>query len=270
MSDLLPRFKARWEQALAEFDKQEFGRFAPFIKLKADCAKEGFQPCSSQACTRKVLKLSEFNADGKGRKLTRCTHCHHGAGAMAASEASKQAGKRQAEAVAEAGPKFSAIQVENDAREYLSAMLAALSDEAKRLLLAATPEFRTADAGARPLASEDDAWLPIQIKADGPYHDDGKKTPKPNDTSQHGGAAQFGHCANEGYAGMLMVFVKTRLNKEGNLVRTIWAIPWRADMKDHQAENESNHLGQKNLNITPLSDVGVLADLILSQPASLA
>ena len=147
MSDLLPRFKARWEQALAEFDKQEFGRFAPFIKLKADCAKEGFQPCSSQACTRKVLKLSEFNADGKGRKLTRCTHCHHGAGAKAATEASKQAGKRQAEAVAEAGPKFSAIQVENDAREYLSAMLAALSDEAKRLLLAATPEFRTADAG---------------------------------------------------------------------------------------------------------------------------
>ena len=69
---------------------------------------------------------------------------------------------------------------------------------------------------------------------------------------------------------MLMVFVKTRLNKEGNLVRTIWAIPWRADMKDHQAENESNLLGQKNLNITPLSDVGVLADLILSQPASLA
>ena len=163
MSDVPQRFKDSWKEVLVEFNKQrhymQLASMPSFKELKVECKEEDFQPCSSLTCPFMVLPLSGLYNKGDG-KQSRCTHCHNGVGLKAVVEASKQA-------VAEAGPRFSNSETENEAREWLTSMLKALPDEAKRLLLTATPEFRTADAGARELGSEADAWWPILLRRRG-------------------------------------------------------------------------------------------------------
>jgi hypothetical protein len=191
------------------------GTMPEFERLAEECAPFGLKPCSALTCRAPIKPLSEFGKHSKaknGRKAA-CRGCCNDPAAAAASRKRKL---DVGEAVAAKATRFSAIGVEDEAREWLLPLLEALGLEAR-----ATLEFRLADLAARRPDWPTDAWIPIQLKSDGVFKKDG--TVKPNDRShgeKGGGRGAFHSCT--GYAGMLVVFVKSRRAEAGGTARSVW------------------------------------------------
>ena len=120
------------------------------------------------------------------------------------------------------------------------------------------PELRHADFAVRFQHWPEHLYLPVQLKASGPYKTGGILFP--NDSLQDyrrdgeiqrvGGRASFGQCS--GYDGLAMMFVKTRM-EAGHTYRTLWWA-WGEQVtpgsKTHVDENPNGILG--NIDPKPL------------------
>jgi hypothetical protein len=241
MSDVVPGFTERWHGIVADDKIKSLGASPAFKALRADCAKHKpkLKPCSSRACLCPIKPLAEFNKQTKmndGLQPT-CRDCAHG---PAAAHASEQRKMEYREALEVAKTNAPAFMVEDEAREWLLGELRERGVDA-----VATLEFRKADVAVRLPSWPAGLWLRVQLKADGAYKENGK-TPKPKEWSRKGGgAAYFSHC--DGYDGLLMVFVKSRLDADGETVaRSVWVCNGGDDVGSDQANENSNGTLGKN------------------------
>ncbi|MDA9603531.1 hypothetical protein N9S30_00085 [bacterium] len=228
-------FEARWKSIKDDAwgKSLTLGRVQAFKKLNSDLVDMGLKACTSWDCRHPIKQMSQFFKHGDGLYLD-CKPCSNGDGKRARLAASERARMAVANAVAADDDKFSRIDVENVASDWLIAEMATRGIE-----LPKTGEFRTADNGARPVGSTEDSWLQVQLKANGPFKNDGK-TPLPNDRLFGSGRAGFSACT--GYIGMLMIFVKTRINADGDRVYSVWTCD--SDItNDHPSENADGTLG---------------------------
>ncbi|MDA9603517.1 hypothetical protein N9S30_00015 [bacterium] len=218
--------------------RSDLGKVSAFKKLQADLAELDLKACTSWVCPHPILSTSQFHKKNDCLQ-PRCKPCDSGEGKRARVAAGKRANMAVANAVAASDDKFLTFDVENVASDWLIPEMATRGIE-----LPKTNEFRTADNGARLAGSTDDSWLQVQLKANGPFSDDGT-TPLPNDRLQPrdgGGRALFSHCT--GYADMLMIFVKTRIaDAEGNRNYTAWACNGSDMTTDHPVEHTDGTLG---------------------------
>jgi len=216
------RLKSIKEEAWGKYT--QLGYNTEFKKLQAELKELDLKACSSWACLHPIQSTTQFVKDRSNCKL-----CHHGEGERARVAAGKRAKMAVSNAVAEEDDKFSRVDIENVASDWLILEMATRGIE-----LPMNGEFRTADNGARLVGSTEDSWLQVQLKANGPFKKDGK-TPIPNDRSEDG-IAKFSQCT--GYAGMLMIFAKTRIaDADGKRVYTVWA----CDGADMTKEKPSEH-----------------------------
>eukprot|EP00966_Prymnesium_polylepis_P026045 600331-Prymnesium_polylepis.1 len=243
------------------------GTMPEFKVLNEECAPFGLKPCSSLTCRVPIKLLSEFHKDSKAKDGLQCAcrDCRKDPAAMAA--ASKKRKLDLGDAVEAKAARFSSIDVEDEAREWLLPLLNALGLEAR-----ATLEFRLADLAARRSDWPTDAWIPIQLKSDGVFKKDG--TMNPNDRShgeKGGGRGEFNKCT--GYAGMLVVFVKSRLTEGGGTARSVWVCDGGEIDKPNMVEHMDGTLGQRCI---PLVDgaagdtglaAGVAAAIDAADPA---
>ena len=210
-----------------------------FKKLQAELKELDLKACSSWSCLLPIQHTTQFYKMGDGLQ-PQCKLCTNGEGRRASAAAGKRANMAVANAVAADEDKKSSIDVENVASDWLILKMATRGIE-----LPKNGEFRTADNGARLVGSMEDWWLQVQIKANGPYKKDGK-TPFPNDRSHDGGRAHFAHC--KGYAGMLMIFAKTRIaDADGKRVYTVWACDGSDMTNDHPGEHTNGTLGSDSI-----------------------
>jgi len=230
--DVLKMFDARLktikDDAWGKYAR--LGRVPAFKDLASELEKHNLKACGSWVCAHPIKKMSQFYKNGDVLQSF-CKPCNNGEGGRARVAAAKRAKQAVANVVSAADDdKQSSIDVEDVASNWLIAEMAARGIE-----LPKNGEFRTADNGAREVESNDDSWLQVQLKANGPFKKDG--TPMPNDRSDHGGVANFSQCA--AYTNMLMMFVKTRIaDAEGNRVYTVWA----ADGADVTSEQLYEHV----------------------------
>lgn len=223
-----------------------------FKKLAARCAKHGYKPCSSLVCKEGVLPVAMFckNAKSSDGLMLKCKTCDNDPVVAAASRERKQA----TGATLRTTTVFDAVGVEDEAREYLIAELKERGVEA-----VATSEFRLADVAVRLSDWPAGMWLRVQLKANGLYKKHGK-TPKPNNRSHPdngGGRAAFAHC--NGYDGLLMVFVKSRLDANKQIERSIWCCNGDAIGGDQASEHVDGTLGTKKV---PLGSIEKLVGAI--------
>jgi hypothetical protein len=244
-SESLDEARARFERTWRELrgnmgTRRHLGAVPVFKKLSAECASVGLKPCSALSCRKPIQKLSGFFKSGctKDGMNTKCRACNHDPAAAAAARKRK----REAEAAVEAkGARFSACDVEDEAREWLLPLLRALCLEAR-----AAHEFRLADIAVRRPDWPPDTWMPVQLKSDGVFKKDG--TTKPNDMphSKAGcGGGDFNHCA--GYEGMLVVFVKSRRAEGGGTARYAWVCGGGEIKTSSMVEHTDGTLGPPRL-----------------------
>jgi hypothetical protein len=214
MSELLSVFTTRWQEINADKKINQLGSSPAFKALREDCAEYGLKPCSSRECRRPIKPLDSFSIHNKksDRLQATCRDCNHDPAGARASEKRKMEHREGLEVT----KVFDLSEVEDEAREWLLGELRERGVEAT-----ATLEFRKADVAVRLPSWPDGLWLRVQLKSDGAYKED-RKTPKPTDWSRkYNGLAHYGFC--DGYDGLLMVFVKSRLNADGeSVVRSVW------------------------------------------------
>jgi hypothetical protein len=239
MSDVVPVFRDRWQGIVADDKINQLGASTAFKALRDDCAEHGLKPCSSLTCQRPIKTLAEFNKQTKMNDglQARCQDCAKDHAATQASETRKMEHREGLE-VAKAK---NSMGVEDEAREWLLGELRERGVEAT-----ATLEFRTADVAVRIPSWPPGLWLRVQLKSDGAYKNDGK--PKPKEwSSKYNGLAHFHQC--DGYDGLLMVFVRSRLDVDGESVaRSVWVCDGGDDVgSNHPTENADGTLGKKNI-----------------------
>jgi hypothetical protein len=246
----------RWHGIVADDKIKSLGASPAFKALRADCAKHKpkLKPCSSRACQSPIKPLDGFYKDGKSNDelRTKCRNCDNDPAAARASEQRKMEHREGVEVTKTTAPPFL---VEDEAREWLLGELRERGVEAT-----ATLEFRKADVAARLPSWPPGMWLRVQLKASGAYKENG--TPKPNDRSQPrkgGGRANFSHC--DGYDGLLMVFVKSRLDADGETVaRSVWVCDGGDDVGSHcPVEGADGTLGPNDI---ALGSIDALVDKI--------
>ena len=225
------RLESIKEEAWGKYSN--LGRAPEFKKLNSELTELDLKACSSWPCLHPIQSTTQFH-----QNRTNCKLCEHGEGERARLAAVKRAKMAVANAVAAEDDKFVPFKVENVASDWLIPEMATRGIE-----LPKNGEFRTADNGARLVGSTEDSWLQVQLKANGPFKKDG--TPMPNDRSQDG-CAHFAQCT--GYAGMLMIFVKTRIaDADGKRVYTVWACDGSDMTNDHPGEHTNGTLGSDSI-----------------------
>ena len=245
---------------------RQLGYVPAFKELQTHLQERGYKACSSLICDCPVQLMTSgfYKDDQTADGLTaKCKRCNNNPAAHAAAEKRKREARVDMEAK---GVKVSNSETETEA---VNNCLVPLLTEAGMECLV-TPEFRRADMAARRDSWTDveDAYLQVQVKADGVYRDDGV-TPKPNNTSLYkygGGVAQFGHCM--GYEHMAMIFVKSRLDNDdgGNVHRKIWVMNGSDVKKEQMAENVDGTLGPNKFKPLPAgtaTEVGEALDKLV-------
>jgi hypothetical protein len=219
---------------------KRIGWHPDFKALGKDCAAYGWKPCSSLACTHPIKKLGEFfnNCKSRDGKRSFCKACSDGEGGAARVAAGKVAKQRAHEVIQATAPKASSGVIEDEASDHLIEELAV-----RGVVFEKTLEFRRADAGTKPATVTTNVYTRVQVKSDGPYHEN--VVPKPNNSRSHcgGGCAQFNHC--KGYEDTWMLFVKTRLAADGTRVRTYWLAKGEDVPEDGLVENANGTIGPK-------------------------
>ena len=242
MSDVQQMFDARLKTIKDDaWGKYAYlGSFPAFKEFASELEAHNLKACTSWVCAHPIKKTSQFSKHGDGLQSF-CKPCASGEQGRASGAAAKRAKTAVANVVAADDDKQSNIDIEDVASNWLIAEMAVRGIE-----LPKNGEFRTADNGAREAGSTDDSWLQTQLKANGPFKTDG--TPLPNDRSNHGGVAQFSDCKKDTYAGMLMMFVKTRIaDAEGNRVYTVWAADGGDVTNEQLNERTDGTLGPNRL-----------------------
>ena len=237
----------------------KLGLCPAFQRFLKKCVAKGARPCTSLGCKQPVQPDStKYFKGGCDKKCRICMK--PGKQATKKAARARNAGKTPAEKTPDASvsatdaKKLERMRDEEAEPEVRSA--SAVEDKAMKWLVkllerigfdvAVTPEFRTADAAVRLLAWGADAWLPIQLKSDGPFGDDG--TRKPSDSK-----ASFGHCL--GYTGMLLICIKTRIvDAAGNKAYSVWVCRGDAVTTDRLEESQSGVLAPQSIGIPRLSD----------------
>ena len=249
-------FTTRWKTLKDDETIKSLGRNQGFKTLRVDCAAHGLKPCGSRICSHPIQPFSGFSKDKSttdGFKSV-CKRC---ADDPAVAQASKKQKLAFRQALDTAPQPTSTSNTEDVARDTL--VIPGLAEEG--IECSATLEFRTADLAARYAGSDVDAWMCIQLKTDGVYKSDGV-TPKPNDRSHPndgGGRATFHHCT--GYEGMLIIFVKSRLNTEtGQFEYTTWICRGAELSKEKHTEHTDGTLGENC--IKPCSGIPELASIL--------
>jgi hypothetical protein len=237
----IANFNKRWHAIVADDKINQLGASPAFKALLADCAKHEpkLKPCSSRACQSPIKPLDAFcnNKNLSDKLNVQCRDCCNDPAAARASEERKMEHREKLEVGKTTAPAFL---IEDEAREWLLGELRERGIEATGTL-----EFRKADVAVRLPSWPDGLWLRVQLKASGVYKKDGK-TPKPNDRSQHG-VAIFSQC--NGYDGLLMVFVKSRLDADGeSVMRSVWVCDGGDDVgSDYPVENAKGTLGKNRI-----------------------
>jgi hypothetical protein len=259
-AEQLVAFKARRAEVLESgmgFHRQ-LGTVPAFKELTKECAAFGLKPCSSMACRTGVHPLVKFaeKKSNDDKLQVRCRDCHdNGPGSRATADASKARKRAVAEMVQTEGPKKTSGATEDEAREWFVRDVCDMAG----LKSAATLEFRKADMAVRRAEWGEDAWLPIQIKSDGKYKEDGI-TPKQNDSAHHtcgGGGAHFNSCLC--YEGMLVVCIKTRFDSTTSTdVHIVWVVNGDDVTKDQLNENADGTLGPGR--VQPLQTDSIIAE----------
>jgi hypothetical protein len=257
-AEQLAAFKARRAEILESGMGlyKQLGDVPVYKDLKKECAHVGLKPCASMACRTGVHPLANFYEKKKAddKLSTYCKDCHNGPGARAAADASKARKRAVAEMVEAEGPKKTPGATEDEAREWFVRNVCDMAG----LKSAATLEFRTADMAVRRAAWQEDTWIPIQVKSDGKFKDDGI-TLKPNDSSSGigGGRAGFHDCL--GYQGMLVVCIKTRFDTTTSPdCHTVWVMNGDDVTKNILMENADGTLGPGR--VQPLQTDSIIAE----------
>jgi len=231
------RLKSIKEEAWGKYSN--LGYNTAFKKLQAELTELDLKACSAWPCMHPIQSTTQFYKDHSNCKL-----CHCGEGQRARVAAVKRAKMAVANAVEAEDDKKSSSDVENVASDWLISEMATRGIE-----LPKNGEFRTADNGARLVGSTEDSWLQVQLKANGPFKKDGK-TPIPNDRSEDG-IAKFSQCT--GYAGILMIFAKTRIaDADGKRDYTVWACNGAGMTKEQPSEHIDGTLGPYRIAPTTL------------------
>ena len=193
--------RARWRRVLADFvanpDLMEniaFDAYAFFNTLQADCDRQGFRACASLDCPCGVWLLNEHYFSpfrNSWRKI--CKTC--------------QPRKGKPRTVANSGG------VEDEAMGWLKGTLEGWFPDIEVVVL---PELRHADFAVRFQDWPEHLYLPVQLKSSGAYKSE--EILFPNNREQDG-RAKFQQC--DGYEGLAMMFVKTRM-EAGHTYRTLW------------------------------------------------
>lgn len=232
-------------EIVSEFKGVILGNDKKHRDLQKRCLELGVKSCTSLSCCKGVRPLAEFNVDNKSSdgRQPKCKQCCNSKEATGAAKAQK---RKSRELVKARGAQKDSVGTETAAMKALLPMLRELGYEA-----CDTPEFRRADLVVRRTEWPPDLYLCLQLKSDGELRDDG--TPKPNDSLNHGGRAGFHSCT--GYEGMVVLFVKTRRNEDGELVWVFWAIDGGTITKQIQNEHVDGTLGTDRLSRVKLADV---------------
>jgi len=138
------RLKSIKEEAWGKYT--QLGYNTEFKKLQAELKELDLKACSSWACLHPIQSTTQFVKDRSNCKL-----CHHGEGERARVAAGKRAKMAVSNAVAEEDDKFSRVDIENVASDWLILEMATRGIE-----LPMNGEFRTADNGARLVGSTED------------------------------------------------------------------------------------------------------------------
>ena len=220
----LPRLRDQWRRVVAGFKLpsnalkyKDITNFPVFQVLQRYCKEQEFGVCASLVCPcGGVQRVQHFLL---GEKY--CKTCRRGEWNTKAIDAAKAL---IAEVKARNVKKFQSGAVEDEAMKWLKPILERWFPGIEVVVL---PEFRHADFAVRFQHWPQNLHLPVQLKSNGPYREDG--TSRPNDSRQDyrqdgqvkraGGQARFPHV--RGYEGLLMMFVKTRV-EAGDVHRTLW------------------------------------------------
>jgi hypothetical protein len=231
----IAEFNQRWHGIVADKKIKSLGHSPAFKALRADCAahKPKLKPCSSRACQRPIKPLAGFSKEGL---YATCRDCDNDPAGARASEERKMEHREGLEVA----KTFDRMGVEDEARIWLLGELRERGVEATGTL-----EFRKADVAVRLPSWPDGLWLRVQLKANGVYKEDG--TPKAKEWSRKGdGCAIFNDC--DGYDGLLMVFVKSRLDADGEIVRSVWVCNGGDDVgSNYPHENSNDTLGKNRI-----------------------
>jgi len=245
---LVARARAIRDEVMAPGStRKSLGAYPAFKELQAECAAQGYKVCSSFVCPHLVRPFAGFSADKKSKDglLARCKACDNNPATTTAAQEQKLRVAATVKARVVQAPGY---ETEN---EVAALLLAALPMHGIEVRL--TWEFRRPDLLIRRPSWPDGLWFCVQLKTDGVLKDDG--TAKPNDSvyrQRAGGAATFKDCT--GYAGMLVLFVKTRFNAEGELERTFWGTE-KTLTGATQVEHLGGTLGEHRLKSEPLLDL---------------
>ena len=211
----LAAFRARWAAVIAAFkasDMKKVGDFAAFKTLNAECAGKEFGTCASLTCPHSGVRHLAYFPQASRRLCQTCMASGDTGTANASHKVAvlEREGKKSAPLVA--------IHVETEAMNWLKQTLEGWFPGIEVVVM---PEFRQADFAVRFPEWEVNRYLPVQLKSDGAYKRDGSLKPN-NSNAERGnrGTASFHSCT--GYAGMLVMFVKTRLDFTDTCHRTLW------------------------------------------------
>ena len=220
---------------------KQLGYYPAFKELQAECVAQGHKVCSSFVCPHLVLPFERFSVRKKSKKglQSRCKACANNPATTTAA----QEQKLRVATTVEARVVKSTIETENEVTAFLLARLPELGVE-----VMLTWEFRRPDLLIRWPSWPEGKFFPVQLKTDGAFKEDG--TVKPNDSG--GGAAIFYGCT--GYAGLLVLFVKTRVDAAGDLERNFWGTEKKLT-KAAQKEHVGGTLGERRLKSEPLADI---------------
>ena len=220
--------RLHWKSVLESFQlwdspqKCKFDETGYFTELQRESMSRGFRACASLDCTCGVWPLNEKYFEWNDKNPGWKRYC------------------RQCKATVQ---DYGSI--EDEAMRWLKERLEGWFPGIEVEVL---PELRHADFAVRFQDWPEQMYLPVQLKSDGRYLASGR--PKANDTQQCDpiGIAKFKHC--EGYANLLIMFVKTRIEAEIDY-RTLWWA-WGEQVKTRRgetvcAEDASGRLG----NIVP-------------------